>query len=35
MIDILLTYICSFEYFNDLDTKSDFEKKIVTKKLVK
>ena len=38
MIDILLKYtkyILWYEFLNDLDAQSDFEKKSVTKKLVK
>ena len=31
MIDILLKYILWYEFFNDLDVRSDFDKKIVTK----
>ena len=35
MIDILLQYILLYEFFNDLDAQSDFDKNVVTKKLVK
>ena len=35
MIDILLKYIVQCEFLNDLDAQSDFDKRIVTKKLVK
>ena len=35
MIDILLKYILWYEFLNDLDVQSDFDKKIVTKKPVK
>ena len=35
MIDILLKYILWYEFSNDLDVQSDFDKKIVTKKLAK
>ena len=35
MIDILLKYILWYEYFNDLEAQSDFDKNFVTKKLVK
>ena len=35
MIDISPKYILWHEFLNDLDTQSDFDKKIVTKKLVK
>ena len=35
MIDILLKCILWYEFLNDLDAQSDFNKKIVTKKLVK
>ena len=31
MIDILLKYIFWFEFLNDPDAQSDFDKKIVTK----
>ena len=31
MIDILLKYILWYEYFNDVEAQSDFDKKIVTK----
>ena len=34
-IAILLKYILWYEFLNDLDDQSDFEKKNVTKKLVK
>ena len=34
MIDILLKYILWHEFLNYLDAQSDFDKKIVTKKLV-
>ena len=33
--DISLKYILWYEFFNDLDTKSDFDKNVVTKKPVK
>ena len=35
MIDILLKYILWYDFLNDLDAQSDFNKKIVTKKPVK
>ena len=35
MIDILLKYILWYDFLNDLDTQSDFDKIFVTKKLVK
>ena len=35
MIDILLKYILWHRFLNDLDAYSNFDKKIVTKKLVK
>ena len=35
MIDILLKYILGYEFFNALDAQSDFDKRFVTKKLVK
>ena len=35
MIDILLKYILRYDFLNNLDAQSDFEKKIVTKKPVK
>ena len=35
MIDILLKYILRYEFLNDLEAQDDFEKKIVTKTLVK
>ena len=35
MINILLKCIILHEILNDLDAQSDFDKKIVTKKLVK
>ena len=35
MTDILLKYILWYGFLNDLDAQSDFDKKIVTKKLVK
>ena len=35
MIAILLKYILWYEFFNDLDAESDFEKTFVTKKPVK
>ena len=35
MIDILLKYILYYEFFNDLDAQSDFDKTFVTKKPVK
>ena len=35
IINILLKYILSYEFLNDLDVQSDFEIKTVTKKLVK
>ena len=35
MVDILLKYILWHKFWNDLDAQRDFDKKIVTKKLVK
>ena len=35
MIDILLKYTLWHDFLNDLDTQMDFDKNIVTKKLVK
>ena len=35
MIDILLKYILWYEFLNDLDSQSNFDKNLVTKKLVK
>ena len=35
MIDILLKYILWYEFLNNLDAQSDFDKNIVTKRLVK
>ena len=35
MIDILFKNIVRYEFLNDLDAQSDFDKKIVTKKPVK
>ena len=35
MIDILLKYILWYEFLNDLDSQSEFDKNIVTKKVVK
>ena len=35
MIGILLKYILWYEFLNDLDSKIDFDKHFVTKKLVK
>ena len=35
MIDILLKYILWYEFWNDLDAQSDFDKNFVTKKPVK
>ena len=35
MIDILLKYIILYEFLNDLNAQSDFDKKFVTKKPVK
>ena len=35
MIDILLKYILWYEFLNDLDAKSDFDKKFITKNPVK
>ena len=35
MIDILLKYILWYNFLNDLDAQSDFDKSFVTKKLVK
>ena len=32
MIDILLKYILWYEFLNNLDAQSDFDKNIVTKK---
>ena len=34
MIDILLKYILWYDFLNNLDAQSDFDKKIITKKLV-
>ena len=34
MVDILLKYILWYDFLNDLDIQSDFDKKIVTKKPV-
>ena len=31
MIDILLKYILGYDFFNNLDAKSDFEKKLSQK----
>ena len=35
MIDILLKYILWYEFLNELDAQSDFDKKKFTKKPVK
>ena len=35
MIDILLKYTLWYEFLNDLDAPSDFDKNFVTKKPVK
>ena len=35
MIDIIFKYILWYDFLNDLDAQSDFDKKIVTKKTVK
>ena len=35
MIDILLKYVLWYEFLNDLDVQSDFDKNFVTKKVVK
>ena len=35
MIDILLKYILWYEFLNDLDAQSDYDKNVVTKKPVK
>ena len=35
MIDILLKYTLWYEFLNDLDAKSDFDKNFVKKKPVK
>ena len=35
MIDIFLKYILWYEFLNDLDAQSDFDKILVTQKLVK
>ena len=35
MVDILLKYIFWYEFSIDLDAQSDFDKEIVTEKLVK
>ena len=35
VIDILLKYILWYDFLNNLDAQRDFEKNIVTKKLVK
>ena len=35
MFDFVLKYILWYEFLNDLDAQSDFDKKIVTKKVVK
>ena len=35
MNDILLKYIHWYDFLNDLDTQSDFDKNFVAKKLVK
>ena len=35
MVDILLKYILWYDFLNDLDIQSDFDKIIVTKKPVK
>ena len=34
MIDILLKYILWYEFLNDFDAQSDFDKKLSQKKLV-
>ena len=35
MIDILLKCILWYEFLNDLDAQSDFDKKIITEKPIK
>ena len=35
MIDTLVKYILWYDFLNDLDAQSDFDKEIVTKKPVK
>jgi len=35
MIDILLKHILRYEFLNDVDAQSDFDKKYFTKKPVK
>ena len=35
MIDILLKYILWYEFLDNLDAQNDFDKKFVTKELVK
>ena len=35
MIDILLKYILWYDFLNDVDARSDFDKNFVTKKPVK
>ena len=35
MIDTLLKYILGHEFLNDLDAQSDFDKHVITKKVVK
>ena len=35
IVDILLKYIVWYEFLNDLDAQSDFDKKFVTKNGVK
>ena len=35
MIDILLKYIVWYEFLNDLDAQSDFDKNFVRKNVVK
>ena len=35
MIDTLLKYILGHEFLNDLDAQSDFDKNVITKKVVK
>ena len=35
MVDILLKYIFWHKFWSDLDAQRDFDKKFVTKKLVK
>ena len=35
MIDISLKYILWYDFLSDLDAQSDFDKKFVTKKLLK